>query len=76
MNSYLRKPISPSTLGWTLLGSANGVRRQQTITLANVRPRRYYLLWITNLGPDPAHASKNVQIAELTLQRAAQTQAR
>ena len=50
--------------------------RQQTITLAKVRPRRYYLLWITNLGPDPAHASKDVQIAELTLQRAAQSQAR
>ena len=71
-----RPGISPSTLGWTLLGSANAVRRQQTITLANVRPRRYYLLWITNLGPDPADASKNVQIAELTLQRAAQRQAR
>ena len=71
-----RPEISPSTLGWTLLGSANTVRRQQAIALANVRHRRYYLLWITSLGPDPAHASKNVQIAELTLQHAARTQAK
>ena len=71
-----RPGISPSTLGWTLLGSASGVGRQQAITLAPVRSRRYYLLWITSLGADPTHASKNVQIAELTLQRAARTQAR
>ena len=77
--SYTPQPrpgISPSTLGWTLLGSASGVRRQQAIALAHVQRRRYYLLWITSLGPDPTGAAKNVQIAELTLQRSAQAQAR
>jgi eukaryotic-like serine/threonine-protein kinase len=70
-----RPRISPSTLGWTLLGSATTVRRLQAIPLGHVRRRRYYLLWITSLGPDPTHASKNVQIAELTLQYAARSQA-
>ena len=37
------------------------------ITLTHVAVRRYYLLWITNLGPDPSGAPKSVQIAEFTL---------
>jgi len=68
-----RLGISPSTLGWTLLGQASSVHRQQEIALAHVRRRRYYLLWITSLGADPTHAPKGVEIAELTLQRAARS---
>ncbi len=75
-NPQPRPGISPSTLGWTLLGSASSVHRQQTFVLAHARRRRFYLLWITSLGPDPKHASKSVQIAELTLQRAADAQPR
>jgi hypothetical protein len=29
--------------------------------------RRYYLLWITSLGPDPSHTPKSVSIAEFIL---------
>jgi hypothetical protein len=35
--------------------------------LGHARERRYYLLWITDLGPDPRGISKYVQIAEFTL---------
>jgi serine/threonine-protein kinase len=64
-----RPGISPSTLGWTLLGSAASVHHKQAISLRHVRPRRYYLLWITSLGPDPTGSPKSVQIAEFTLYR-------
>jgi len=66
-SSLPRPGISPSTLGWTLLGQAGYVHRYQTIALSRVRERRYYLLWITSLGPDPTAADKSVQIAEFTL---------
>jgi len=66
-----RAGISPSTLGWTKLASVSGVHRTQPVTLTHVRRRRYYLLWITSLGPDPSGASRYVQIAEFTLQRLA-----
>jgi hypothetical protein len=65
-----RPGISPSTLGWTLLGQAANVRAKQRIPLSRVRQRRYYLLWITSLGPDPSGASTAVQIAEFTLEKA------
>jgi eukaryotic-like serine/threonine-protein kinase len=64
-----RPGISPRTLGWKLLGRATSVRAKQRIPLARVRRRRYYLLWITSLGPDPSGASKAVQVAEFTLER-------
>jgi eukaryotic-like serine/threonine-protein kinase len=65
-----RPGITPAALGWQLLGSAQDVADVQTIALRPVRQRRYYLLWITSLGPDPGGASKSVQIAEFTLMRA------
>jgi hypothetical protein len=37
------------------------------IVLGHVRERRYYLLWITNLGPNPHHAPRYVQVSEFTL---------
>jgi serine/threonine-protein kinase len=64
-----RSGISPRTLGWTLLGSATGVDAKQTIALLPVKQRRYYLLWITSLGSNPAHAPRSVEIAEFTLER-------
>jgi serine/threonine-protein kinase len=64
-----RPGISPSTLGWTLLGSAAYVHHKQALTLSHVRRRRYYLLWITNLGADPIGTPRSVQIAEFTLFR-------
>jgi serine/threonine-protein kinase len=66
-----RPGISPSTLGWTLLGHADDVAAKQTIVLSGVRVRRYYLLWITSLGPDPSGGAKSVQVAEFTLYRRA-----
>jgi len=65
-----RPGVSPRTLGWQLLGSANDVSGVQTIALHPARERRYYLLWITNLGPDPGGAPKSVEISEFTLMRA------
>jgi serine/threonine-protein kinase len=64
-----RPGISPSTLGWTLLGSAPYVHHKQAIPLSHVRRRRYYLLWITSLGADPTATPKSVEIAEFTLYR-------
>ena len=62
-----RPDITPARLGWTLLGSGVAAKTTTRIPLARVRVRRYYLLWITNLGPDPSGAPKSVQIAEFTL---------
>jgi serine/threonine-protein kinase len=59
---------TPASLGWTLLGSAVAAKKT-TVHLSDVRERRYYLLWITDLGPDPLHVSKSVQIAEFELRR-------
>ena len=64
-----RPDISPSSLGWTLLGQATNVDSKQQIALSPVRRRRYYLLWITSLGPAAPGASKYVQVAEFTLFR-------
>jgi serine/threonine-protein kinase len=64
-----RPGLSPSTLGWTLLGSAPYVHHKQAISLSHVRARRYYLVWITSLGPDPSGTPKSVEIAEFTLFR-------
>ena len=61
--------ISPGTLGWVLLGGAHAVKGTQAIPLRHVQGRRYYLLWITSLGPDPSGASKRVQVAEFTIER-------
>ena len=36
-----------------------------------MRERRYYLVWITDLGPNPRGGPKYVQIAEFTLFAAA-----
>jgi serine/threonine-protein kinase len=62
-------PGTPATLGWTMLASAVAATASTTIRLNDVAQRRFYLLWITDLGPDPRHAPKFVQIAELTLFR-------
>jgi hypothetical protein len=62
-----RPGISPATLGWTRLASTVAASTTTRIVLGNVRERRYYLLWITNLGPDPQHTPRYVQIAEFTL---------
>jgi hypothetical protein len=62
-------PGTPATLGWTMLARAVAARATTTIRLHDVAQRRFYLLWITDLGPDPRHTSKFVQIAELTLFR-------
>ncbi|HEX4036100.1 MAG TPA: protein kinase [Solirubrobacteraceae bacterium] len=64
-----RNDISPSTLGWTLLGSAQA-GRTTIVHLSHIKKRIYYLLWITDLGPDPTAASKDVEIAEFHLRRA------
>jgi eukaryotic-like serine/threonine-protein kinase len=68
-SAVARPGISPRRLGWTLLGAAKGVGAKQTLALAPVRERRYYLLWITSLGPDPARTPRSVEIAEFTLLR-------
>jgi serine/threonine-protein kinase len=62
-------PGTPATLGWTMLAGAVAARATTTIRLHDVAQRRFYLLWITDLGPDPRHTPKFVQIAELTLFR-------
>ena len=63
-----RPGITPRSLGWTLLGSGLAARTT-TVRLSHVRERLYYLLWITDLGPDPTHVGKSVQIAEFELRR-------
>ncbi len=68
-SSEPRPGISPRALGWTMLGQSAHVHHKERIALSHVRRRRYYLLWITSLGPDPTGASKYVQIAEFTLYR-------
>ena len=60
--------ISPRTLGWTMLAS-DRASPTTTVHLGHVAKRRFYLLWITDLGPDPAGAPKSVQIAEFHLRR-------
>ena len=59
--------ITPKQLGWTLLGQAVAATTTTTIALHAVRDRRFYLLWITDLGPDPSHAPIYVAISEFTL---------
>jgi hypothetical protein len=63
--------VTPATLGWTLLGSAAAAHVTTTVALRHVADRRFYLLWITDLGPDPRRAPRYVQIAEFTLFRSA-----
>ena len=53
-----RPGISPATLGWTRLASTLAASTTTRIALGEVRERRYYLLWITDLGPDPHHAPR------------------
>jgi tRNA A-37 threonylcarbamoyl transferase component Bud32 len=65
--------VSPATLGWTLLASARTGATTTTTKLAHVAERRYYLLWITDLGPDPGNQPRAVQIAEFTLFRRGST---
>jgi serine/threonine-protein kinase len=61
---------TPLSLGWTLLGGGLAAGTT-TVRLSHVRERLYYLLWITDLGPDPSHAVKSVQIAEFELRQRA-----
>jgi serine/threonine-protein kinase len=61
-----RPGITPAALGWTKLASTVATATTR-IPLGHARERRYYLLWITDLGPDPRGISKYVQIAEFTL---------
>jgi serine/threonine-protein kinase len=62
------RPGTPANLGWTLLGSGLAADTT-TVHLSHVRERLFYLLWITDLGPDPTGAGKNVQIAEFELRQ-------
>jgi serine/threonine-protein kinase len=66
-NSHPIAGVSPATLGWTLLGGARTAATRTTIPLRRVARRRFYLLWITDLGPDPSGAPKYVEVAEFTL---------
>jgi eukaryotic-like serine/threonine-protein kinase len=66
-SSVPRPGPTPATLGWTLLGKAVAAKPITTVSLDRVRVRRYYLLWITSLGPDPSHTPKSVSIAEFIL---------
>lgn len=59
--------ITPAQLGWTLLAQALAAKPTTTITLHDVQRRRFYLLWITDLGADPGHAPKSVAVSEFTL---------
>jgi hypothetical protein len=63
-----RPGFTPASLGWTLLGSGLAAKTT-TVRLRHVRERLFYLLWITDLGPDPTHVGKNVQIAEFELRQ-------
>ena len=65
-----RPGITPQALGWTQLASTLATATTR-IPLAHVRGRRYYLVWITDLGPNPRGGPKYVQIAEFTLFAAA-----
>ena len=67
--------VTPAALGWTLLAHADAATTTTTIALAPVARRRFYLLWITDLGPDPGARPKSVQISEFTLFRAGRTPA-
>jgi serine/threonine protein kinase len=66
-NPVPRAGVSPAALGWTQLASTGAAGTTTRIPLGGVRERRYYLLWITDLGPDPHHAPRYAQIAEFTL---------
>ena len=66
-HSAPQQGITPAQLDWALLAQALAAKPTTTITLHDVRSRRFYLLWITDLGPDPSHASKYVAVAEFTL---------
>ncbi len=59
--------ITPQALGWTLVGHAVTVRRTTTVPLRRAGNFRFYLLWITDLGPDPRGTPKAVEVAEFTL---------
>jgi len=63
------QPGTPVALGWTLLGGARAARTTTTIALDPVAKRQFYLLWITDLGPDPHHTPKSVAVSEFTLFR-------
>ena len=63
-----RPGFTPADLGWTLLGSGLAAGTT-TVHLSHVRERLFYLLWITDLGPDPTQAGKSVQIAEFELRQ-------
>jgi serine/threonine protein kinase len=63
------QPGTPAKFGWTLLAHADAASTTTTIALQHVAKRLFYLLWITDLGPDRLHTSKSVQIAEFTLFR-------
>ena len=69
-NTNPQPGISPSTLGWTLLGHGHAATTT-TVSLGHVRERHYYLLWITDLGSDPQHQPRSVQIAEFELRQRA-----
>jgi serine/threonine-protein kinase len=58
---------TPASLGWTQRPRAQAAIDTTTIPLAPVAQRRFYLLWITDLGPDPQHLPRSVEIAEFTL---------
>jgi tRNA A-37 threonylcarbamoyl transferase component Bud32 len=65
-NPTPRPGVTPAALGWTQLASALTASTTR-IPLGQVRERRYYLVWITDLGPDPHGGPKSVEIAEFTL---------
>jgi eukaryotic-like serine/threonine-protein kinase len=65
--STAQQGITPAALGWTLLGDALAATPTTTIPLHAVSEREFYLLWITDLGPDPQRTPKYVAISEFTL---------
>ncbi len=66
-NATPQQGITPQALGWSLLGGGLAATPTTTITLHAVMRRQFYLLWITDLGPDPRHTAKDVAISEFTL---------
>jgi len=66
-NAAPQPGVTPSQLGWTLLGHALAATTSTTIRLDRVQERQFYLLWITDLGPDPQHTPRSVAISEFTL---------
>jgi eukaryotic-like serine/threonine-protein kinase len=69
--TQVRPGVTPAALGWTRLATGRVGSGHTTIPLQNGTAWRYYLLWITDLGPDPGGSPRSVQVAEFVLFRGA-----